>query len=280
MYSVSEVSWVYSSWCKFPSLKRSSLWGRIERPPPLYGVQNGDLELGGVEEVGEGGGGATDCMRGGGGGGGAKRERQSERKEGERNSVLFKWIQSAERKRDTYWETERKQAKKKVETDLLYAREKQGNEWKKGKGGKRKRGIGFFSSNLASFTLMTQIGFQLNSPGREELMVSFRGSRAEGRNLNALGWTMPALWIITLAITLNQGERCYTHSACLGSLKFLFNGWIFSPFTLLARVVCGCLCALWVSFCAGSACVLSFKCLEMCVSVSVRVGACKCVILL
>lgn len=82
-----------------------------------------------------------------------------------------------------------KKKKKKVETDLFYAREKQGNEWKKGKDkrGKEASDFFFFSSNLASFTLMTQRGFQLNSPGREELMVSFRGSRAEGRNLNALG---------------------------------------------------------------------------------------------
>lgn len=74
-----------------------------------------------------------------------------------------------------------------MERDLFYAREKEGNEQKKGKKERGRQASGFFFFFLAPFTLMTQRGFQLNSPGQEELMVSFRGSRAEGRNLNALG---------------------------------------------------------------------------------------------
>ena len=74
-----------------------------------------------------------------------------------------------------------------MERDLFYAREKEGNEQKKGKKERGRQASGFFFFFFAPFTLMTQRGFQLNSPGREELMVSFQGSRAEGRNLNALG---------------------------------------------------------------------------------------------
>lgn len=106
---------------------------------------------------------------------------------------------------------------------------------------------------------MTQRGFQLNSPDREELMVSCWGGRAEGRNLNALGWTMPALWIITLAITLNQGEWCLKTLSLTWlrheKLKVSDKYPIFHPF--IVSTVCAGVCELCgsLSVCAGSACI-------------------------
>lgn len=48
---------------------------------------------------------ATDCMKGGGHRG---RERESKRKEGERNSVLFKWESKAHRGKGTKSEKQQK----------------------------------------------------------------------------------------------------------------------------------------------------------------------------
>lgn len=59
---------------------------------------------------------ATDCMKGGGHIG---RERESKRREGERNSVLFKWESKAHRGKGT-----KSEKQKKVETGLIYARKK------------------------------------------------------------------------------------------------------------------------------------------------------------
>lgn len=176
----------------------------LERPsPPLCGLQNGDLERGGVEVMEEVGG--SPCWL---------YERRRER-EGERNSVLFKWESRAQRGRETQAVKPREWRQKEKKSGEIYFAHGEKRETSRRE--ERRRGekshrifLLFFSLNVASFTLMTQRGFRLNSPGQEELMVSFRGSRAEGRNLNALGWTMPALWILTLAITLNQGERCFS----------------------------------------------------------------------
>lgn len=83
-------------------------------------------------------------------------------------------------------EEKRRRERKSGERFILRTGERR-KRAKERKEGERKTGIGIFFFFLAPFTLMTQRGFQLNSPGQEELMVSFRGSRAEGRNLNALG---------------------------------------------------------------------------------------------
>lgn len=90
------------------------------------------------------------------------------RKREERNPELFKWESRAQRRKESRL--------KKVETDLFGAREKRENE------------SDFFSSiKYDLFTLMNQRGLCSNPAAQKELMVSFGGSRAEGRNLNALG---------------------------------------------------------------------------------------------
>lgn len=131
---------------------------------------------------------AFDCMRWGG-----YKEREGG-KETERESC-FKWESRARRRKDAHWKTKR--ADKKVETSFTHGKSRQRS-----------------GEEAVSFFLVFG-SFQSHDSKRipveitqEELMVSFWGNRAEGRNLNALGWTMPALWIITLTITLTQGERC------------------------------------------------------------------------
>lgn len=61
------------------------------------------------------------------------------------------------------------------------------------------------------FTPMSQRRSCLNPGIREELMVSFRGSR-QRKDPFALQWTMSTLWIITLVITLNEGESFFIAS--------------------------------------------------------------------
>lgn len=184
---------------------------------------------------------------------GAHRKRESKRRGGQRNSVLFKWESKAHRGKGT--ESEKQ---KKVESGLIYARKKLRHSLRKTRAIELKKHWIFFF-NVCFCTLMTQRGFRLNSPDREELMVSCWGSRAEGRNLNALGWTMPALWIITLAITLNQGEWCLKTLSLTWlrheKLKVSDKYPIFHPF--IVPTVCAGVCELCgsLSVCAGSACI-------------------------
>lgn len=122
------------------------------------------------------------------------RERGSERKEGERNSVLFKWESRAQRGKETQTEkprdTDQKKKRKKKWRQIYFThgRTRETSRIKERRREEKTQRIFFvYPLNLASFTLMTQRRFLLNSAAREGLMVSFRGSRAEGRNLNALG---------------------------------------------------------------------------------------------
>lgn len=92
----------------------------LERPPPLYGAQDGDSERGGVQE--EGGG----CVllivweeRG------TERDTHREREEREEGDLFLMGIQRTQRKRDAHWETNR--AGKEVETYFTHGK-KQENE--------------------------------------------------------------------------------------------------------------------------------------------------------
>lgn len=94
---------------------------------------------------------------------------------GERNSDLVKWGYRAQRGKGT------------ESGDRFILRTgKAGSLLLKEAGKRKKRGI-VLPPDESCFSLMTQRGFQLKSPCREEFMVSFRGRGADGRTLNALG---------------------------------------------------------------------------------------------
>lgn len=108
--------------------------------------------------------------------------------EGERNSMLFKWKSRAHRGKETQTVgAEVNTRKKRVDKFILRAANHRQRAEERRR--EKKRIIVFFDfpPTVASFALVAQRGFWLNSAVQEELMVSFRGGRAEGRNLNALG---------------------------------------------------------------------------------------------
>lgn len=122
---------------------------------------------------------ATDCMKGGG-------HRGRERVREERERGIQSYLNGNQKRTEEKGPRVRNK-KKEVETGLIYARKKLRHSLRKTRAIEIKRHWIFFSLNVCFCTLMTQRGFQLNSPDREELMVSCWGGRAEGRNLNALG---------------------------------------------------------------------------------------------